>query len=117
MKLITYNYITSVLSYDLKMNTTANANRIHLLPKHIQNLIGEFNCEHRACLAPSLTYIQEHRKCVYCDCVIHGVNIIYPGVRFFCDTMCSEQWEYECSVEKYANECGTLNSDMDDLLD
>lgn len=92
---------------------SSSFNRMDILPKHLQNLIGEFNCDHRALLAPSLVYIQEHRKCVYCDCVIRGVNAIFPGVRFFCDTMCHDTWNYERSVEEYVNECHELYPDFD----
>jgi hypothetical protein len=95
-------------------NNAIITNRIQLLPKHIQNLIAEFNCDHRASIAPSLTYIQEHRNCVYCDCVVRGVDTIYFGVRFFCDTMCRDQWEYERSVDEYADECRDLNPDIYD---
>jgi hypothetical protein len=83
------------------------------LPKHLQNLISQFNCDHRAALAPSLMRIQEHRKCAFCDCVIRGVETIYPNVRFFCDTMCRDSWDYELSVQQYEDECRANNPDLD----
>ena len=76
---------------------------INQLPKHIQNLINEFNCEHRESLAPSLACIQEHRKCLYCNFIIHGVKTIYPGIRFFCGAFCQDEWDHERRIEEYAN--------------
>lgn len=91
---------------------SASLNRIDILPKHLQNLICEFNCDHRTLFAPSLVYIQEHRKCAYCECVIRGINTIFPGVRFFCDNMCRDQLDYERSVDDYVNQCLELNPDL-----
>ena len=92
---------------------TAPFNRIEALPKHLHNLIAEFNCDHREALASSLTCIQEHRNCVYCDCIVRGVQTIYPNVRFFCDTMCRDAWDYERSVQQYEEECRAANPDLD----
>ena len=86
------------------------------LPKHLQNIIAEFNCDHRAALASSLLCIQEHRKCVYCDGIVRSIKTIYPGVRFFCDTMCRDSWDYERSVDQYVDECRTANPDLDEWM-
>jgi hypothetical protein len=79
------------------------SNLIDKLPKHLQNLISEFNSDHRAALAPSLMCIEEHRNCVYCNVIVRGVKTIYPGVRFFCDSFCRDEWDYERELEEYAH--------------
>ncbi len=104
--------LSSLPTYNLEMAS----NRINQLPKHLQNLIAEFNCDHRAALATSLLCIQSHRKCVFCDGIVRGVKTIFPNVRFFCDTVCRDAWDYERSVEQYEAECRATNPDLDEWM-
>ena len=48
----------------------------HDLPKEIQDLVYEFNCEHRKLFIKVLSQLMEFTHCTYCNGNI-GLNIVH----------------------------------------
>lgn len=67
--------------------------KILLLPKEIQDIIGEFNVEHRPKMAPALKVIRSlDLKCCICDAYLYDNpidDVVYIMKRVFaCSNYC-----------------------------
>jgi hypothetical protein len=58
-----------------------------MFPKEIENLIYEFNVDHREMMKPVLTDILSVKKCMCCEGAIRNANYLSRGF-YFCSVSC-----------------------------
>lgn len=80
---------------------------VNLLPKVLQDLIGEFNVEHRpkmrVVLYQLLEYHLRNKYCMNCDynyAQIQYTTNIFNETYIFCSGWC--QWDLEYELRKYS---------------